>query len=278
MEERISYLIKALARSLSRASASRLIRGLEKAVKTGDPAFIYHELSKLEPGYYGDDLPYTADGYYKSYEGSECRRLPGPRRDPGLGVFEAIRSRRSRREYSGEPLTLQEASDILYYSVGVTGRAWWGGPKRSYPSAGALQPVEAYPVVRLVEGLEPGVYHYNPGRHCLEILRRGDYSRRLASIALGQDHVAEASMVVVLTAVYHRTGSKYGHRSYRYMHWDVGFAGENIYLVVESLGLATVAVGAFYDDLVCDLLGVDCDVEVPMLLFPIGRRASWQKL
>ena len=74
--------------------------------------------------------------------------------------------------------------------------------------------------------------------------------------------------------MYPRTASKYGHRSYRYVHWDVSFAGENVYIAVEALGLATTAVGAFYDEDICRLLGIDCVIEIPMLIFPVGRRAT----
>jgi len=158
-----------------------------------------------------------------------------------------IRSRRSRRRYSRKPLTLDEISTLLYYIVGITGRTLWGGPKRVYPSAGALQPVEAYLVALNIKDLSQGIYHYNPGEHVLERLKEGDYGKILEKIALDQEHVSEASANIILTIVYRRTASKYGLRAYKYALLDTGFAGQNIYLVAEALGLATVAVGAFYD-------------------------------
>ena len=86
--------------------------------------------------------------------------------------------------------------------------------------------------------------------------------------------MSEAPAVVVLTIVYPRTASKYGYRAYRYALLDAGFAGENLYLAAEALGLATVAVGAFYDEKICWLLRLDCGVEYPVLLFPVGRRPT----
>ncbi|HID41991.1 MAG TPA: SagB/ThcOx family dehydrogenase [Pyrodictium sp.] len=199
-------------------------------------------------------------------------KLPEPIEASGVDALAAIRSRRSRRKYGSEPLSLVELSSVLYYSVGVTGKAWWGGPKRAYPSAGALQPIEAYVYASMVEGLARGIYHYNPGIHCLEPIKIGDYSRSLWEASLGQEHLRVAPAVIILTAVYSRTAWKYGLRAYRYVHWDAGFAGENIYIACEALGLATVAVGAFYDEVVCSLLDIDCDNEIPMLLFPVGKR------
>ncbi len=267
--------IRELVARLPRQVAERLALGARKALERGgDLAFLYHEASKLAAGYLGAELPYTEREEYWLSRGGPCKGLPEPLKASGLDALEAIRLRRSRRSYSSEPLGLDELATVLYHAVGVTGTAWWGGPKRAYPSAGALQPVEAYVAAGNVEGLEPGLYHYHPGRHCLELLRRGDVRQRLSRIALGQEHVGEAPAVIILTAVYPRTAWKYGLRAYRYIHWDTGFAGENIYLAAEALGLATVAVGAFYDDELCRLLGTDCDEEIPMLLFPLGKRAA----
>ena len=261
-----------LRRLLGERGLHRLLEGLEAAEATGDPAWLYHALAELAEDWYGGETRYPPPPgeYYKDMGGGV--RLPPPPRYSGVDALEAIRRRRSRRSYRG-PLGLEEVSAVLYYTVGVTGRAWWGGPRRAYPSAGALQPVEAYLVAFDVEGLEAGVYHYNPGRHELEPVG-GPVGRRLLSrLALDQDHVGAAPAVVALTAVLSRTASKYGYRAYRYAHLDAGHAGENLYLAAEALGLATVAVGAFYDRGLCRLLRVDCMGEVPMLLYPIGRRA-----
>ncbi len=259
------------------SEAERLVRGLREAVEAnGDISRIYHSLSILEPGYYAGELRIRGShDYYKEYMDSRSFKLPYPKEISHIDVLTAIRNRRSRRSYSSRPLSLEELSTILYYSIGITGRAWWGGPKRAYPSAGALQPMEGYVEVKNVTGLPKGLYHYNPGRHTLELLREGDYSRELGYISLDQEHVSRAPAVLILTAVYSRTASKYGHRSYRYVHWDTGFAGENVYLVAEAIGLATVAVGAFYDLELCKFLDIDCVTEMPMLLFPIGHRGRW---
>lgn len=262
-----------LSKKLKGGVFERLLRGLERTAEYGDPCLAYLEVSYIEPGYYGSELTYAWDRrYYKEYPATNVVHLPRPRSRSGVDALEALKSRRSRREYTEEPLLLEDLATILYYTVGITGRAWWGGPKRVYPSAGALQPIEAYLVASRVLGLEPGIYHYNPGRHALEQLRAGNYSSELAKAALEQEHVAAAPASVILTAVYVRTASKYGTRSCRYIHLDAGFAGENLYIAVEALGLATVAVGAFYDRMVCRLLDIDCVTEIPMLIFPIGRR------
>jgi SagB-type dehydrogenase family enzyme len=272
----LSEILGFVERFLSRSPSDlrRMVyEGVRRAYERGDLAMLYHYVSMLSTDYYGVDLPYSFDYYYKSYPEAPRVKLPKPLERAGVDVLECIRSRRSRRRYSGKPLGLVEVSTLLYHTVGVTGRAWWGGPKRVYPSAGALQPVEAYLASSRVEGLEPGLYHYNPGEHSLELLSKGDYGGELERIALDQEHVGKAPANIILTIVYRRTASKYGLRAYRYAHLDVGFAAQNIYLVAEALNLATVAVGAFYDRELCNLLKVDCEEEIPTLIFPVGWRA-----
>ena len=125
-----------------------------------------------------------------------------------------------------------------------------------------------------MEGLPPGLYHYEPDTHRLCLVRRGHYLGALAEICLGQEHVAEAPAAIILTAVYQRTASKYHARAYRYIHVDTGAAIENIYIAAEALGLAIVVIGAFYDQELCTLLGIDCYTEIPVAVMPTGHRAG----
>ncbi|MEM1944310.1 MAG: hypothetical protein QXX57_01035 [Nitrososphaerota archaeon] len=60
-------------------------------------------------------------------------------------------------------------------------------------SAGGLYPLETYIVVREndVEELEAGVYHYNPHKHELSAVVKGDYSRDLMSACVDQEWVGQ---------------------------------------------------------------------------------------
>ncbi|MEB3765661.1 MAG: SagB/ThcOx family dehydrogenase [Desulfurococcales archaeon] len=264
-----------LLRKLAGVYAKRALEALRRASERRDPSVFYHILSNLEPNYYGWSVkvPHSFPKYYKKYSNLETVNLPPPLESSGTDTLAAIRIRRSRRRYTG-PLSLEELSTVLYYSIGVTGWTWWGGPKRAYPSAGALQPVEGYVVAGEVEDLEPGTYYYSPSDHKLKQIDRGDARDELYKACLDQEHVKEAPASIIFTAYYPRTASRYQVRAYRYTLLDVGFAGENVYLVAEALGLATVAVGAFYDNEICRIIHVDCEWELPMLVFPLGRRTD----
>jgi SagB-type dehydrogenase family enzyme len=197
-------------------------------------------------------------------------RLPPPRQDGTVSVEEALRLRRSVRSFADRPLSLQAAAQLLWAAQGTSDPA---EGKRTAPSAGATYPLELLLVAGNVAGLEPGIYRYRTGRHELLQLAPGDRRRQLAEAALRQTWLAEAPAVVVIVAVYERTARRYGQRAERYVHMEVGHAGENLYLQAVALRLATVMVGAFDDDAVGQVLGLDGD-EQPLALMPVGIPAG----
>ncbi|MEA3459135.1 MAG: SagB/ThcOx family dehydrogenase [Chloroflexota bacterium] len=193
-------------------------------------------------------------------------KLPQPRYDSDVSIEETLLKRRSVRDYTGELLTLEEVSQLLWAAQGIT--ADWGG--RTAPSAGATYPLETYLVVGDVEGLEEGVYKYNPHRHELCKVLDGDKRVELARAALEQDWVKEGAVDIVLTAVYERTTVRYGQRGTRYVHMEAGHAAQNVYLQAVALNLGTVVVGAFYDDQVKKVLRLPKE-EHPLYIIPVGK-------
>ena len=141
---------------------------------------------------------------------------------------------------------------------------------RTAPSAGGLYPVETYLSVRSVEGLESGMYHFRPLNADLEFLKRGDYARALANAALGQGMVADAQVTFIWSAVLERSKWKYRERAYRYIYIDAGHIGQNLYLAAEALGLGSCTIGAFFDEDVNSLIGVDGINETVIYLGCVG--------
>lgn len=189
--------------------------------------------------------------------------LPLPRLEGGMSVEEAIAARKSIRRYRREPLTLSELSQLLWAAQGITHEN-----KRSAPSAGATYPIEVFVFIGNVEGMEPGIYRYDPARHSLQAVRRGDLRKELQSAALNQDWVGKAAVDIVLVAFYSRTTGYYGSRGRMYVHMEAGHIGQNIYLQATALGLGTVSVGAFDESRVARIIGTE---GVPIYIFPVGR-------
>jgi SagB-type dehydrogenase family enzyme len=197
---------------------------------------------------------------------SEIIKLPAPSYHSSTSIEQALRQRRSIREYKDEFLTQKELSQLLWAAQGITAAPNY----RTAPSAGALYPLEIYVISGEVEDLPAGVYKYLPHEHGLAKIAAGDRRAALSRAALSQDFVRQAPVVLGVTAIFERTTVKYGQRGIQYVHMEVGSVAQNVYLQAESLGLGTVFVGAFYDDEVKEVLDLE-EPEMPLCLLPVGR-------
>jgi SagB-type dehydrogenase family enzyme len=205
--------------------------------------------------------------------------LPAPARESHLSVEASMAQRRSVRSFVDSPLSIGELGQILWACQGVTepmpdpppGFAWqWMGGLRTAPSAGALYPLEVYVVVGAVEDVAPGVYRYLPVDHSLALHLPEDHREALWDASLRQTSILEAPLTLVIAGAVERTAAKYGGRAERYVHMEVGAAGENVYLQAEALNLGTVFMGAFDDDAVARVLGLP-DGERAFGIMPVGR-------
>jgi SagB-type dehydrogenase family enzyme len=206
----------------------------------------------------------------KTYSKAPRIRLPDPRGFRGLSLEEAVEARRSRREYAPGPLSLEELSRLLHAASGVTDPA---RGFRAAPSAGALYPIETYVVAHEVVELESGLYHYNVADHALEKLREKELRAAMVVAGLGQEMLGRAQVCFILSAVFQRTRWRYRGRTYRYVMLEAGHLGQNLYLAATSMGLGACAVGAFLDDNLNRLLGLDGREEAVVYVVTVGRVA-----
>jgi SagB-type dehydrogenase family enzyme len=197
---------------------------------------------------------------------SEKIKLPATKYDSKTSVEKALLERRSIRDFTNEPLTLPEISQILWAAQGITA----SGGFRTAPSAGALYPLELYVAAGNVSNLQSGIYKYIPQSHELLRIVKGDRRTELCKAALGQSAIKDAPAIIVLSAVYERTTGKYGERGIRYVHIEIGHAAQNVYLQAVSLNLGTVVIGAFDDDRVKKVMNME-DKERPLYLMPVGK-------
>jgi SagB-type dehydrogenase family enzyme len=198
--------------------------------------------------------------------------LPQPDWEGGQPLWKAINKRRSVREFIKKPISLSALSQILWAAQGISLKVS-EFYLRTTPSAGALYPIETYVSVQAVEDLSPGIYHFLPEAQGLRMKYEGDFSQVLADAALNQDFLAEASCVLLWTAVFERTKWKYGERGFRYIYLDAGHIAQNAALAAVSLGLGSCPVAAFFDDEINSLLGINPGKEAIVYLEAIG----WSK-
>jgi len=188
--------------------------------------------------------------------------LPKPKERGSTSIEEALRQRKSVRDYKKGSLSLEQTSQLLWAGSGKNLH------RRTTPSAGATYPLEIYLVVGEVEGLESGLYHYSISSHSLERIKEQDIRNKLSQAALGQRMIEKAAISIVIAADYGRTTGHYGQRGIRYVHMEVGHVGQNISLQVNALGLGTVMIGAFEDKQVKEVLGIR---EEPLYIIPVGK-------
>ncbi len=197
--------------------------------------------------------------------------LPDPTIDAGLGLWEVLAKRRSIRDYSLAPLSLEELANLLWATQGITDRSfspWY----RTAPSAGALHPIDTYLIFNRVENLPSGIYFLHVQNFSLERKDQGDFSWQIAQAALNQDMAREAAVVFVWVAVIHRSSQKYRQRAYRYIYLDCGHIAQNLYLAATAMGMGCCGMAAFFDDEVNDLLGIDGRTETAIYLAAVGKR------
>jgi SagB-type dehydrogenase family enzyme len=208
---------------------------------------------------------------FKQYpDALQVIKLPAPATDGGKGLWQVLSRRRSERDFSASLLTLADLSQLVFATQGPTAKA---GEYllRTAPSAGALYPIETYIAVNRVEGLDPGMYHFNIEQYSLELLKQGNVSPALRTAALGQAMIMESAAVFIWTAVVARSKWKYRERAYRYIYMDAGHIGENLYLASAALDLGCCTIGAFFDEEVNALVGIDGVNETTVYMGAIGR-------
>ena len=158
------------------------------------------------------------------------QQLPPPRAQGGKPLIEALRLRRSIREYADRALLPQVLSDLLWAAFGI-----------NRPSGDRTAPYWRHiMVIDVYAAMADGVWYYDPKRHLLQ-----QHSRADIRAATGQqDFVAGAPLNLIYVAHGERMQDVSPDERRLYASVDAGFIGQNVYLFCASEGLATVFRGA----------------------------------
>ncbi len=264
----LSLAIASFVLFINSFGLSAYSKDAEKELSPGER--FHHETSLTWRGVIGDVFRSKPKKppQYKNYPGSKIIKLPKPVYH-GITLEESIEKRRSVRNYSGKPLTLSQLSQLLFSAQGITGKLY-DQSLRTAPSAGALYPIEVYVIVNSVEGLTRGIYHYAVLNHSLELVKSGDFRKEITAVGLEQEMLGDADVTFVLSAIFDRVRHKYGERGFRYAYIEAGHISQNIYLQAVSLGLGSVSVGAFLDEEINKLIGIDGQTEAVIYLHAVG--------
>lgn len=186
--------------------------------------------------------------------------LPKPVISGKVSLEESISRRRSEREFLDKELTLEQISQILWSAQGITDPEFGF---RAAPSAGALYPLTIYLVKK------DGIYRYLPDGHKLVQISEEDKRPSMVRASLGQSFINDAPVDIVIAVNFRITEAKYGARAFRYVCMEAGHVAENIQLQAVTLGLISVPIGAFWDDVIKSAINLP-DTQDPLYILSLG--------
>jgi putative peptide maturation dehydrogenase len=220
--------------------------------------------------------------------------FPTPRTGPSVelppadgdgGLYAALAARRTTRGFDLDAsMSARDLATVLGWVFGCRGAARNVADvvciKRTSPSGGALHPVEAYPLVSGVDGVAPGLYHYDGRHHRLELVSPvadPAEARELATrFMAGQHYFGDAHVTILLSARFYRSHWKYRRhqKAYAGILMDAAHLSQTLYLVAADLGLGafvTQAINGRDIEERLDLDGIDegvvaacgCGVRLP---------------
>jgi SagB-type dehydrogenase family enzyme len=173
------------------------------------------------------------------------------------GLGETILRRGSTRVFAREPIQSGELATIMATAMFAT-------------RGDFARLAEIFLVVHAVEGLAPGVYHYQRERGTFELLRLGDLRGEAGYLCLEQPLGADCSALIIYMCDLERVLQIFGNRGYRNAHLEAGLLGGRAYLASYSLGRGATGL-TFYDDDTTAFLQPHCAQMSPLLMVAVGQ-------
>ncbi|MFT5721665.1 MAG: SagB-type dehydrogenase family enzyme [Motiliproteus sp.] len=191
-------------------------------------------------------------------------------------LIDAIDERRTLRDFSVEPLSLEHLEALLWAAQGISKTPG----KRTSPSAGGLYPVQLYVVVRSVAGIAAGLYAYDAEQTRMERILDEELQPRLAVAAIDEQPWVETAAAIIIVAVKVRELNEHfaiqppeGQRGARYAYIETGALAQNVHLLASAMNVGMVLVGGFDDAAVKEILKLPVALE-PTALLCLGRPSN----
>ena len=180
-----------------------------------------------------------------------------------------------------QPVNVRTLSRFFEFALALSawkkaGESEWA--LRSNPSSGNLHPTEGYLVLPQFDGLnlKPGLYHYAPKEHGLEL--RAEFAAEQVARLLAP--FSQGAFLFGLTSVHWREAWKYGERAFRYCNHDAGHAIGTARIAAATLGWYMALLDGVAQNTVALLLGThrtddfaDAEPEHPdclAVVWPLG--------
>jgi len=153
--------------------------------------------------------------------------LPSPRQHGGKPLMEALKERKTSREFAPGELAPQLLADLLWASFGINRPE---NDHRTAPSAMNSQEIDLY------VALPSGLFLYSAKSNRLEAIKAGDFRPKTSS----QPFLKDVAAVLIYVADLPRLAKAKPETRSFYAAFDAGCICQNVYLFCASARLATV--------------------------------------
>lgn len=179
-------------------------------------------------------------------------------------------SRRTSWDFSEKNLSTLDLMALLYLSFGISETK---ERKRTYPSGGQFYSIEIYivPTKRSIESglFEEKVYKYNVDSEEIVEMHQFDSSilnKISASLEVGFFSIDNSQLLIFLVGNDKDISKKYLDLSYRIMLLETGHMAQNFLLTSTYLGISSVPIGGFNENVIKDILKIN---ESKMILYTL---------
>jgi len=156
--------------------------------------------------------------------------LPAPQTSGGKPLMQALKERKSTREFTTEKLSPQVLSNLLWAGWGINRE----DGRRTAPSSSNRQEIELYAV------MADGAYVYDAKGNALKPVASGDLRKLTGTVPF----VAEAALNLVYVADFAKMGNGDENNKNATSNANAGLIAENVYLFCASEGLGAVVRGS----------------------------------
>ena len=159
----------------------------------------------------------------------ETIQLPSPTTEGGMPLMQALKERKSGREFSSKKLPTETLSNLLWAAWGINRQ----DGHRTAPSARNMQEIDVYVAT------SDGLFLYEAKSHQLQKILDED----IRAATGNNDYVKDAALNLIYVADLKKANIPDSEALAFYTGADTAFLAQNVYLFCASEGLSTLVRG-----------------------------------
>lgn len=198
-----------------------------------------------------------------------------------VSLYQALKKRRTIREFIDQKVSIKNLSELLQFGVGVKHESenlnGFDVPLRYYGSGGGLYPIRTYLYVQNVKGIQPDLYKYQPFSHSLRSAESEDISLHEIFSAQKAVNIENVSFAIFFVYEMNKNYMKYGELALAQAFIEVGLMSQNLHLLSQCMGIGTCDMGGFNKVLLekkMHLCGINRHVVYSILFGKAGKNVE----